>query len=90
MAGDFDPGDCLDDVEEDWQEDSGGKHYLGGGDFFKCWRVPRFIERTPNGNAHLIGLTVSCTGEYATFIYKLSDAICLPGGGYRDEQVAAL
>ena len=37
MAGDFDPDDCLDDVEEDWQEDSGGKHYLGGGDFFKCW-----------------------------------------------------
>ena len=29
-------------------------------------------------------------GEYAAFIYKLSDAICLPGGGYRDEQVAAL
>ena len=74
--GDFDPHDCLDDVEEDWLEDSGGKQFLGGGDFFKCWFQLADLN-TSNVDAQ----------EYAEFIYKLSNAICLPEGGYRDEQV---
>ncbi|KAL1526415.1 hypothetical protein AB1Y20_015127 [Prymnesium parvum] len=73
--GDFDPEDCLGDVEEDWQEDSGGKAHLGGGDFYKCWFQL----------ADLNTLDVSAE-EYAEFIDNLIDAICLPEGGYRDEQ----
>ena len=76
-TGDFDSDDCLDDVETDWEEDSSGKGYLGGGDFYKCW-------------FQLADLNTSSVSaeEYTSFILKLTDAITLPTGGYRDEQAA--
>eukprot|EP00966_Prymnesium_polylepis_P291031 6721400-Prymnesium_polylepis.1 len=71
---DFDAHDCLDDVEEDWEDDSGGKHYLGGADFFKCWFQLADLN------------TKSVSGaEYAGYLTKITEAFCLPGGGYRDD-----
>ena len=37
IEGDFDPEDCMESIEEDWEEDAAGKDHLTYDDFARSW-----------------------------------------------------
>ena len=71
---DFDPADCMSALEEDWQEDSGGKGFLDFADFRRSW--------FQLADLNVDGVDAS---DYAVWILILGGAVTTSEGAFRPD-----